>query len=216
MTREDWRNWGYRSRLSEICCKESFTPVINQQKSTAAAQLNEGNWLTGAAGDQHWAGLAMQNPFIEQQTALAGADWGKALQAAMPQIRKIAGAYGGAKASIFNTIGPSAARDAALANLSAQEYTSEAGLLNEQVNQAPLNLAQLGQSRLAYGTGLSAQGIQALGGASQTTKSVGDMVAQQRQSALAPWLALAQVAGSALSGPLGGSIFKPKRAPMPG
>ena len=198
MTYTEWRNYGYRSRLSEIRCGPS-TSALN---ATGTAQSGLAQTAAGNANNLYTTAMTQLQPLITKETALAGGDRNAALAAAMPSISNITGGYQGAKESIYNTITPGAARDTALANLETQKDVGTGTAMAQQVQQAPEILANVGQGLGAFSLQELGAGLSGYGGASNTQQAVLGAQTQQMASKLG---VLGDVAGAA--GTAAGGIF---------
>jgi hypothetical protein len=148
-------------------------------------------------------------PLTSQLTSLASGNRQQALSAAMPVISQISGGFNASKQQIMNTLPPGAARDTALANLQTQSAGGIATAQANMVQQAPAQLAALGQ-------GLGGMSLQELGaqlsglsGGSQTNIAAGQLAQQQQQSMLNFFSSLAGTAGNLATGGLFGSAATP-------
>ena len=205
----DWRNYGFVSRLSEVLVNTGpgASGNINSANAISGQQLG----VASQAGQQQQQlyGQAMTaiQPYLQQQSALAGGNRQAALAAAMPVISQISGGYQGAKQQIMNSLPPGAARDTALAQLETQKATGIGTAQANMVQQAPQNLAALGGT--LGGMSLQELGAQlsGLSGGAQTNYQAGQMAAAQQQSMLQFFGGLAKDVTSLVPGlgSLGGS-----------
>lgn len=203
MTYRQFRQWGYRSRLSEIT---AGGPSATQQQAENT-QVQASQEQIQLAQEQQQLSQQQYNeyqqdiqPLKSQLTALSSGDRTQALSAAMPIISQISSGYSAAQQQILNSIPPGAARDAALANLQVQKDTTTSGTLASEIQQAPTTLANLGAGQGAF----SIQQLgAALSGYSGASTSAG-AVAQEENAAQANKVGLisglAGAAGSALGG----------------
>lgn len=131
-------------------------------------------------------------PLTSQLTSLASGNRQQALSAAMPIISQISGGFNASKQQIMNSLPPGAARDTALANLQTQSAGGIATAQANAVQQAPQELAQLGQG--IGGMSLQELGAQlsGLSGGAQTNFGAGQMAAQQQQAMLSFFSGLAK------------------------
>jgi hypothetical protein len=200
---EQWRNFGYVSRLSEIkCTGPGASSNINTANTIAGQQLgvaSQAQQQQQQLFNQFQSDIA---PLQQQQTALASGNRQQALAAAMPVISQISTGFNAAKQNIMNNVPPGAARDAALAQLQTQSAGGIATAQANMVQQAPSTLASLGQ-------GLGGMSLQELGaqlsglsGGASTNLGAGQMAAAQQQSMLNFFTNLVGAIGS--SGPYGG------------
>ena len=207
MTREEYRNFGHVSRLSEITCGPSGaqTQAMNTNTALTQEQLNLAESENATSQANHARALQLEQPLIDQQTALASGDKSAALAAAMPTISQISSGYQGAKESIFNTVAPGAARDTALANLQTQAAVAPATAMASAVQGAPSVLANVGQ-------GIGAFSIQQLGAALSGYSGAGTANNSNLQSATQQQAAKLGVAGNLLgaAGTAAGGIFEGK------
>ena len=152
-------------------------------------------------------GDILQQPLISKLQSLTSGDPNAVISAAGPELGNIAKSGQAAKANIFNTIPAGAARDFALSQVPMQQYSQTAGYLNNIINQAPQELAQIGSAQQGLGTTLTgaAQGFGTLGTsqaglAGTTAYNQQQIAAQQKASTLGFIGSLAGATGSAFSG----------------
>jgi len=204
MTRKEFREFGYVSRLSAITAGPSSaqTQAINTGNSLTQQEVNIAQEQNAQAQANQARALQLEQPLIDQQTALASGDKNAALAAAMPTISQISSGYQGAKESILNTITPGAARDTALANLETQAAVAPATAMASEVQQAPSVLANVGQ-------GIGAFSIQQLGAALSGYSSASSTNQANLQAATQQQAAKLGVAGDLLgaAGTAAGGIF---------
>lgn len=205
MTYRQFREFGHRSRLSELFCGPSSTQMQAENTQIAASQqqLQLGQEQQQLQSQQYQQYQQDIQPLTAKLTALSAGDRNQALAAAMPVISQVSGGYDAAKQSILNTVPPGAARDAALANLEVQKGTATGGALATQVQSAPEELANLGAGVGAFSLQQLGAALSGYGGANQAASGV----AQEESAAQANKLGLISgLAGAA--GTAAGGIFK--------
>jgi hypothetical protein len=173
------------------------------QQQAEQNQLNISN--QNEALDQQYAqmaqqiinrGQALEQPLIQQQTALASGDPTAVNQAAAPGLTQIANSENSARESIYTNVPAGAGREFALSQLPIQSYGQSANYLNSIVNQAPQTLAQLGAGQLNLGT--TEQGA-AQGAGSLAVGAAGGAANEANQGKSATLGFLGSLAGAAAS-----------------
>jgi hypothetical protein len=196
MTYQEYRNYGFCSRLSEVLMAKGASQNVSTANSIAGQQLN----VASQAGQRSAADYAQYKqtiqPLIKQQLALASGDRQEALSAAMPVIAQLASGFQRAKQQIMNTMPAGAARDRALADLLTQQYGTIAGTQADLVQKAPTVLATtvapMAQQNALQELGAQLSGLQS---GSQTNFQAGQLAAQQQKQLIDLFTSLAQVAG---------------------
>lgn len=102
-------------------------------------------------------GDVLQQPLISYLQKLSSGDPNAVISAASPQLANISRGSQQAKEQIYNTVPAGAARDFALSELPVQTGEQTSSYLNQIINQAPQELAQVGASQ--YGVGLNLGGL---------------------------------------------------------
>ena len=208
MTREEYRNFGHVSRLSEITCGPSGaqTQAMNTNTALTQEQLNLAESENATSQANQARALQLEQPLIDQQTALASGDKSAALAAAMPTISQISSGYQGAKESIFNTVAPGAARDTALANLQTQAAVAPATAMASAVQGAPSVLANVGQGIGAFSIQQLGAALSGYSGAASTNNSNLQSATQQQAAKLGVAGNLLSAAGTAAGGGVFGKL----------
>lgn len=145
-------------------------------------------------------GDALQQPLINRDKALVSGDPNTVLQAAGPGVGQFAKAGQASKDQIYNNLPPGAARDFAQAQSTMNTNTQTAGYINNLVNAAPGELAQIGTGQYSVGLTQAGQG-QTSGQISNTAAGqVGQLEQQSKASTLGFLGSLAGAAGKAAGG----------------
>lgn len=201
MTYDDFRRYGYVSRLVQLRCGGGPTESQVNAQNTLTSEQTE---LARQEREQSAKDTAQREkltaPLVAKETALAAGDRTAATAAAMPTISKISAGYQGAKQQIMNNLPPGAARDTALANLETQKATGIAGAQAGMVENAPEVLANVGQGIGAFSIQELGAALSGFSGASTSNSSAANMEMQQSQAKWGPIVGLAQAAGSAVGG----------------
>ena len=199
MTYDQFRDYGFVSRLSEVLQAKGASSNINQANAISQQQLGVASGAGSNAAADYTQFKDLIQPLITQQSALASGDRSAALSASMPVISKLSAGFTGAKQQIMNTLPPGAARDNALAGLTTQQDTTIGNTQAGLVQQAPQQLATVG-------AGLGQMSLQELGaqlsglsGSAQTNMGAGQMSAAQQQSMVNMFMGLMQPGASLLS-----------------
>lgn len=198
MTFDDYRQFGYVSKLGMIRCGSGpGQDLVNNQKSYANSQNAIAGQEDQNAQEDRAQGKQLQNPLIEKELALASGDRKAAVQASMPTISKLSEGFAGAKQSIFNSLPAGAARDKAIAGLEIQKDTGIASAEANEVNKAPEILANIGSGLGAFSLQELGASLSGYGGASSANQGAGNMQMQQSEAKWGPIVGLAQAAGGA-------------------
>ena len=206
MTYKDFREYGYISKLSCLRCGSGPTgQQVNLENSISQQQLSLAEQESQQSQDQYQQMQKLEQPYINQQSALATGSPSAALAASMPQISQISGGFNAAKEQIGDTVAPGAARDTALANLQTQKATAIGNTEASAVAAAPQNLANVGAGLGAFSLQQLGASLSGFGGASSADTSAASMQMQQSEAKWAPVLSLASTAGGAA-----GRIFEGK------
>jgi hypothetical protein len=196
MTFSQYRRFGHISKLSRIVCGPSSTETAaeNEQIAVSQEQLATANQQSVLQSQNAAAALKLQQPAIDQETALATGDPKAVLAAAMPTISTLSAQFSAAQEAIENQIPPGPARDAALANLQTSKASTQAGTEAQLVQNAPGVLANIG-------SGLGAFSLQELGaslsGLSGANTSAGGIASEENASQANKVGLLSSVVGAA-------------------
>jgi hypothetical protein len=166
------------------------------QQSTAQEQLNLEQQYAQTAAQYLGYGQSLQQPFVQQQQALASGNPEAVISAAGPQLGNISKGYQQAAENIYNTTQPGAGQQEALAQLPIQQTSQTSSYLNGLITQAPQNLAQLGASYLGLGT---TQEGAAQGAGTLSNSAAGSIVQENNQSKASTMSFLGSLAGAAAS-----------------
>lgn len=175
---------------------------VSQEQLGIAQQQNQ------LQGENYQRMLTLEQPYIQQQQALATGSPQAALQAVAPQVGTIASGFNAAKERIMNSVPAGPARDYALAQLPLQENTAQAGILGQAVAQAPQNLANVGAGFGGYSLQEVGASLSGLSGANTTSSAVAGEANQAKANQIGMWSGLAQAAGSAAGGLSGTDLTK--------
>jgi len=170
------------------------------QLSTAQSQLGLEQQYAQMAQDYLSYAKNLEQPFVSRNMALTSGSPTAAISAAGPQLGQIAQAGQAAKENIYNTVAPGAGRDVALSQLPMQTYSQQAGYLNNLVNSAFGNLAQLGSAQQGVGLNLAGAGISSGGLSTQSAGQVAQTEQQKKASTMDFVGSLINAAGSAAGG----------------
>jgi hypothetical protein len=173
-----------------------------EQEQLQIAQQNQSLDQQYAATAQQYLqyGQQLQQPLVNFDTALASGNPTQVMQAAAPGLANITQGGQQATEQIYNNVPAGAGRQEALSQVPISTYGQSASYLNNIVNAAPQQLAQLGAGQLSLGT---TQEGAAQGAGSLATSSAGGAAqeANQGKAATLGFLgSLAGAAGSAASG----------------
>lgn len=211
MTYEQFRQWGYRSRLSEMSAGPSGTEqnAENTQIAASQQQIQLAEQQQQLSQQQYTEYQQDIQPLKSQLTALSSGDRSQALSAAMPVISQLSSGYDAAKQGILNSIPPGAARDNALAQLEIQKATTTSGTLASEIQQAPTTLANLGAGEGAFSLQQLGAALSGYSGASTSAGAVASEENAAQANKVGMISGLAGAAGSAAGGLLGNtSLFK--------
>jgi hypothetical protein len=204
MTYQEFRAFGYTSRLSRLRCGLSSTEKQAEDTQISASQqqmelAQSQEQLQSQQYNQYQQDI---QPLQAQLTALSTGDRSAALSAAMPVVQQQTAGFNAAKANIMNTMPAGAARDTALANLETQKATNIGATEANLVQQAPQQLA-------ALGSGIGSMSLQQLGaafsglsGASTSSSQVAQEENAAQQNKVGMISGLANMAGTAAGGAL--------------
>lgn len=203
MNWRQWRNYGYRSRLSSVLrCGPSSTQqqAENTQVQSSQEQLQLAQQQQELSSEQYAQYQKDIAPLESKLTTLSSGNAPAAISAAMPEIAQITGGFQAAQQNIMNTIPPGAARDAALANLQVQKATTTSGTVASEIQQAPAQLAALGSGIGGFSLQQLGASLSGLSGASTSAGAVAAEENQAQANKVGLVSGLAGAAGSAAGG----------------
>lgn len=189
--------------------QQSYQSNLQNQQFNQALEKQ----LVDFAMQRYQRGDILQQPLINKLTQLSSGDPNAVISAAGPEIGQIARAGQSASANVFNRIAPGAARDVALSQIPMQQYSQTAGYLNNIINSAPQQLAELGTGQYSLASGATGQGIGAGGASTQAGSAAGNTAGQvwqeqqqMKQQTLGFLGSIAGLGGSLLTGGLTGGF----------
>jgi hypothetical protein len=199
MTYQEWRKFGYRSKLWRLRCGPSGS-TINQENSIAQQQVSAAQQANQISQQEQQQMQTLEAPLIAQQTALASGDPNAVLTAALPNITPITKGYNAAVEQINNTLPPGAARDYATAETTRQGTTAVGQTESNLVANAPGILANIGQGLGTFSLQELGASLSGLQGGAATTNNVLQSQTQQQADKLGVAGDLVGAAGTAAGG----------------
>lgn len=177
--------------------------TINTQNALTQEQIGiQQQSLAGSQQDRA-ARVAAQQPAIDQYSALSSGDSSAIMKALVPQLTGVTQGTAAAKEGIYESVGPGAARDVALAQNQVNQGNQTAALRANAVSSSYDKLANIGAGLGSFSLQELGAGISSGQAASSSNQSIMQAQEQSKASTLG---FLGELAGAGAS--LGGAALK--------